>query len=82
MAESRTIKGRVIYILTSECKILGSWTNLKQLCIDRNEVEKFASYSKLSKEIAELRKTDEQTDILTVNTKDGKTYQIKIEILQ
>ena len=82
MAESRTIKGRVIYILTFEYRILGSWTNLKQLCIDRNEIEKFASYSKLSKEIAELRKSDEQADILTVNTKDGKTYEIKIEILK
>ena len=82
MAESRTIKGRVIYILTFEFRIIGSWTNLRQLCIDRNEIEEFASYSKLSKEIAELRKNDEQTDILTVNTKDGKTYEIKIEILK
>ena len=74
--------GRKVYVLSSECQIIGVWTNLKYLCRDRCEIERFASYSKLSKEIAELRKSDEQSNILTVNTKDGKTYQIKIEMLQ
>jgi hypothetical protein len=77
--ESRTIKGRVIYILLSECTVLGSWTNLKQLC---NDTEGFISYSKLSKEIATLRKDGLETPAFELKTKDGKAYQIKVEKLK
>lgn len=82
MTHSRTIKGRIIYILLFECQILGTWRNLRQLCKDRNEIENFASYSKLSKEVALIRKDENALQQIEVITKQAKSYQIKIEVLK
>jgi hypothetical protein len=77
-----TIKGRKIYVLVFDNKVIGCWSNLKHLCNDATiEDVDFTSYSKLSKEVAELRKVGEVTE-LSVTTKEGKAYQIKIEILR
>lgn len=76
------IRQRKVYILFSSThELLGVWTNLKYLCNDMGKIELFVSYSKLSKEIAELRKAGEVTE-LSITTKDEKAYQIKIEILR
>lgn len=75
-------KNRKIYIMLSEGEILGAWTNLKYLCRDRNTEGEFPSYSKLSKEIAALRGEGVEMPVLDVKTKDGKTYQIKVELVR
>jgi hypothetical protein len=79
--ESRTIRGRIIYILLTDCTVLGTWTNLKQLCTDM-DTEGFISYSKLSKEIATIRKDGLETPVFDIKTKIGKAYQIKVEKLK
>ena len=75
-------KNRKIYIMLSDGEVLGAWTNLKYLCRDRNTEGVFPSYSKLSKDIAALRSEGHETPILDVKTKDGKTYQIKVELVR
>ncbi len=75
-------KGQKVYILSFECEILGAWTNLKQMCIDRSLIENFTSYSKLSKDVAQLRNQNEEIPTLEIKTKDFKAYQIKIEKLK
>jgi hypothetical protein len=77
--EKRKIR---VYVLTSECQVIGIWTNLLKLCTDRNEIEKFPSYSKLSKEIALLRKDGAIADKLDFTTKWGKVYTIQIDNIQ
>lgn len=79
--ESRTIKGRIIYILLSDTNVLGSWTNLKQLCNDMKN-NGFVSYSKLSKEIATIRKDGNETPLILLKNKDEKEYQLKVERLK
>ena len=71
-----------VYALTSNCQVIGIWTNLYKLCTDRNKVGKFPSYSKLSKEIALLRQTNANIDKLEFTTKDNLQYTIQIDILR
>jgi hypothetical protein len=78
MAET---KGRKIYVLTSNCKIIGTWSNLRHLCVELKE-KGFPSYSKLSKTVALLRKDGNETPEIDVSMKDGQPYQIKVEILK
>ncbi len=75
-------KGQKVYVLSANCQVLGVWTNLKQLCYDRLQIEKFASYSTLSKVVAQMKKDNDESFTFEVATKDGKTYQLKMEILQ
>jgi hypothetical protein len=80
MAE--TIKGRLIYVLLSEQEIVGTWHRLRTLCNDRNAIEVFPSYSKLSKEVALQRAEGNERPTLSFTTKDGKPYTIQVAILQ
>lgn len=75
-------KGQKVYVLSSNCLIVGVWTNLKQLCVDMALIEKFPSYSNLSKVIAPLRKNNTNSFSFDITTKENKTYQIKVEILK
>jgi hypothetical protein len=75
-------KGQKVYVLSANCEIIGVWTNLKQMCIDRALIEKFPSYSKLSKDVATLRNESDDLPVLEIKTKDGKAYQIKTEKLK
>jgi hypothetical protein len=75
-------KGRKVYVLVSNCQILGVWTNLKYLCRDRQILGFFPSYSKLSKEIALIRNNAVETPVLDVTTKDNAKYQIKVEVVK
>ena len=73
-------KNRKVYILLSDCEILGVWTNLKYLC-DAHDDIRFPSYSKLSKDIAILRKEGTENPCIHFETKTKK-YQIKVEIIK
>lgn len=73
-------KGQNVYALTCDNEIIGIWTNLSKLCTDRNLIEKFVSYSKLSKEIAIMRQNGMDKPILEVTTKD-KIYKIHAQVL-
>jgi hypothetical protein len=68
-------KGQNVYILVLDNQILGVWTNLTKLCVDRNAIENFVSYSKISKDIAIMRQNGEDKPILEVKTTD-KIYKI------
>jgi hypothetical protein len=81
-SKSRAMRGRTIYVITLDSNFFGAWSSLKQLCIDMNEKVGFASYSKLSKEIATIRKYSIDITQLPVIGKDEKTYTIQIEILK
>jgi hypothetical protein len=76
------LKGKFVYILLSNCEVVGTWTNLKHLCNDMSEKTEFVSYSKLSKEVATLRKNGMDTGKLDFTTKDGVKYTVQIDILK
>jgi hypothetical protein len=67
------IKKQKVYILWSDSKILGVWSNLKNLLNDYQNDESFPSYSKVSKEFAALRKRGEKVLNLVYR---NKHYQI------
>jgi hypothetical protein len=78
--------GRKVYILVHENKILGAWTNLQSLCLHMKEETVFPSYSKLTKEVNEIRKNMKQDSLdngtIEFKAKDGKDYTIQIENLK
>jgi hypothetical protein len=76
------LKGHSVYVLINECNVLGTWTNLKHLCNDMSEKTEFVSYSKLSKEVATLRKNGTDTGKLEFTTKDGVKYTVQIDVLR
>jgi hypothetical protein len=83
---ARVIRGKTIYVLLHDGELVGTWSSLKQLCIDMNEKETFASYSTLSKKIIDERKASESDDLFTgslsFSTKANKSYRIEIDILK
>ena len=79
---AHSIRGRLVYILIFDNTIVGTWTNLKQLCEAVGDKETFISYSKLSKEVAEYRRNGVHTPELTFLTKDDKTYTVRVDMLQ
>ena len=78
---TRKPKGQKVYLLIHDASVIGVWTNLKHLCIDRSKVEPFVSYSKISKDIATLRHDGTEMPILEIVTKEGKVYKIQPEYL-
>jgi hypothetical protein len=68
-------RGQNVYVLILDNQLLGVWTNLLKLCRDRNEIENFVSYSKISKDIAIMRQNGDDKPILEVKTTD-KIYKI------
>lgn len=76
------LKGHSVYVLINECNVIGTWTNIKHLCSDMAEKTEFVSYSKISKEIANLRKEGMTTGKLEFTTKDNVQYTIQIDILR
>jgi hypothetical protein len=76
------IKGHLVYILLHEQQIIGTWSNLKHLCDDVKKDKEFISYSKLSKEIAAIRRDGIEVDCLDFTTREGEKYTIKIEKLR
>ena len=81
MAET---KGRKIYALTSNCEIIGVWSNLTSLVNDFNKSTKTLSYFKIYRQI----KFHTEGGLLLENftyefrDKDGIAYQIKVKALQ
>jgi hypothetical protein len=76
------IKGHLVYILLYEQEIIGTWSNLKHLCVDMIVHEEFTSYSKLSKDISMLRRDGTEVTSLDFTTREGKKYTLKIEKLR
>ena len=76
-----TRKGTKAYILTSECTVIGAWTNLKKLIDTLSLNNKVAVLHRIYRHIT---KHTEGVEIPHYEFTDdnGKTYQIKIEILQ
>jgi hypothetical protein len=74
-------KGSKIYILTSECIVLGSWSNLKNL-IDVLSVEKKAAlYHKVYRHIQKYTEGG-AIPIFPFEDSTAKKYEIVFELLQ
>jgi hypothetical protein len=73
-------KGRKIYALTSNCKILGVWSNLACLVNDFNKTSKTLSYFKIYRLIKQH--TEGVESFIYEFTDNGTTYQITVESLQ
>ncbi len=74
-------KGTKVYILSSQCAVIGAWTNLKKM-IDALTVEN--SHALYHRIYRHTQKFTEGADIPAYDFEDieGKPYQLKIEILQ
>ncbi|MEO1263940.1 MAG: hypothetical protein AAFZ15_34360 [Bacteroidota bacterium] len=68
-----TTKGLNVYVLQSDCKVLGTWSNLKKLCEEMKEEDsEFLSYSSLSKKKAE-------ENPIVFETSAGIEYELYVE---
>lgn len=79
---AHSIKGRLVYVLLTEGVVVGTWVTLTTLCEEMNTNEPFASYSKLSKDIAKSRREGNLTPAISFTTKEGKSYTLKVESLK
>lgn len=78
------IKGQKLYVLLSECQIIGVWSNLSILVRELSTVnaeDKTALYLKIYRQ---LKKHTEGGEIFSYDFKDSnnKVFQIKVEKLQ
>ena len=81
MAET---KGRKIYAVTSNCEIIGVWSNLSNLVTYFNQKDIALVYFKVYRQLKKHTERGQPIENFTYDFTDdnGKTYQIKIEILQ
>lgn len=76
-------KGSKVYILISECSVVGVWSNLKHL-IDNLKVaneKKRALYQKIYRHIQKYTEGVEIPHFEFIDT-EGKSNQIKVELIQ
>lgn len=77
-------KGIKIYILTSECVVIGAWSNAKHLINTLNVENKDATYYKVYRYFK--KQLEQNSDNITVpyNITDieGKTFEIKLDVIQ
>lgn len=69
-----TTKGLNVYILLKNGEVVGVWSNLKTLCLDMNNQEKyFQSYWTLVRKTKEL----DSSGVLNFSTKDNNQFSLK-----
>lgn len=73
-------KGSKIYILTSECIVIGSWSNLKNLIDVLNVEKKAALYQKVYRHIKKY--TEGAIPIFTFEDSTAKKHEIVFGLLQ
>lgn len=75
-------KGTKVYILTSECAVIGAWSNLKKL-IDILPVDnKAALYHRIYRHIQKYQSKDLEIPHFEFIDTEGKSNQIKVELIQ
>lgn len=81
MAET---KGRKIYAVTSNCEIVGVWSNLSNLVTDLNKSNIALVYFKIYRKLKKHTEGGQPIETFTYDftDNDGKAYQIKIETLK
>lgn len=81
MAET---KGRKIYAVTSNCEIVGVWSNLSNLVADINKSEVLLVYFKVYRLLKKHTEGGQPVENFTYDFSDtkGQSYQLKVEILK
>jgi hypothetical protein len=77
-------KGIKIYILTSECTVLGAWSNAKHLISTLNVENKDAMYYKVYRHFKKQIEQLNGNEIAPFNLTDteGKSFEIKLDVIQ
>lgn len=85
-------KGLIIYIVISDCTVMGAWSNLKHLLEEINEYDiplyyrinrKFKKFkNQLLENIDNERPLIIESPIYAFTNSEGKEYQIKAEVIK
>ena len=77
-------KGIKVYILTSECTVIGAWSNAKHLLLTMDISNKDAMYYKVYRHFKK-HMTDDISNVpplYKLADNNGKTFEIKLELIQ
>ena len=77
-------KGLKVYILTSECTVIGAWSNLKHLIENVDVPNKISTYYKVYR-YYKKHTTDDVSitpPLYKLIDNNGKTFEIKLELIQ
>ena len=77
-------KGLKVYILTSECAVIGAWSNAKHLLLTMDINNKDAMYYKVYRHFKKHITDDVSTTppLYKLTDNNGKTFEIKVELIQ
>lgn len=77
-----TTKGRKIYTVMSECKIIGVWSNLSVLVNDFNKEKPTISYMVVYRKIKACIENDTLNDFQFEFIHNSKVFQLSVELLK